>query len=116
MQPSNDSQSGPRLSPRRVAKSSTSCGSTIFSAARQRADDLLDTEWKVWADCDDEILGATQLRELAAAALPEVAGFRFGYDYARDAGGSSTCYMKTGANGALWSRAMVGRVHEVQDH
>jgi glycosyltransferase involved in cell wall biosynthesis len=85
-----------------------------FSAARQRADDLLDTEWKVWADCDDEILGATHLRELAAAAPPDVAGFRFGYDYARDAGGSSTCYTKRERMVRSGHGRWVGRVHEVQ--
>lgn len=86
-----------------------------FASARQRAEELLDTDWHVWADCDDEISGATNLRQLAADAPRDVAGYRFGYDYARDDNGTCTCYMKRERMVRAGHGHWVGVVHEVQN-
>jgi tetratricopeptide (TPR) repeat protein len=83
-----------------------------FSAARMAAHALLETDWHVWADCDDIIRGAEQLRGLAAAATPETAGYVFGYDYAHDEHGNCLCYLK---RERLVRREFVdwdGKVHE----
>jgi len=85
-----------------------------FSRARQFADAQLRTDWRVWADCDDEIRGAARLRELATTAPPDLAAYYFGYDYA----GSSDAALYLAkrermvrAGHARW----VGRIHEVQE-
>jgi glycosyl transferase family 2 len=39
-----------------------------FAAARNAADALLDTDWWCWADADDEVVGATMLREIVRQA------------------------------------------------
>lgn len=87
-----------------------------FAAARAAADELLTTDWRVWADCDDELHGADQLRAIAAEAPDEVGAFFFLYDYAQDpASGASIC--------ELWRERLVrrevgrwaGRVHEALD-
>ena len=85
-----------------------------FGAARTQAHAMLDTAWHVWADCDDVIHGAQKLRMLALQAEPQVAGFVFGYDYARDEAGNCLCYLKrerlVRAEHTIWD----GRVHEAQ--
>lgn len=85
-----------------------------FAAARTFADSLLQTEWRVWADADDVIRGSQNLRQLAAEADPDVAGFVCGYDYARDENGNCLCYLRR----ERLVRAGVGRwdgpVHEAQ--
>ena len=48
-----------------------------FAAARNSADDLLETDWLCWADADDTISNATLLRRLAAD-VPLI-GMRFPY-------------------------------------
>lgn len=53
-----------------------------FAAARQVALDALTSDWCVWADCDDVLEGAHELRGAAAAAAPETAGLTARYDYA----------------------------------
>ena len=53
-----------------------------FAAARQVALDALESDWTSWADCDDELRGARELRGAAAAASPEIAGLTARYDYA----------------------------------
>jgi tetratricopeptide (TPR) repeat protein len=85
-----------------------------FGRARQFADDQLVSDWHVWADCDDEIRGAAQLRQLAAAAPPDVAAYFCAYDYA----GANTDAMYVAsrerlvrAGRARW----VGRIHEFQE-
>lgn len=85
-----------------------------FAAARNAADAMLTTSWKVWADCDDTIHGADQLRQLAAEAPDDVAGYFFRYDYAQEpSSGQCICelwrerLMRTGTE---WH----GRVHEAQ--
>ena len=57
-----------------------------FALARNKAQELLGTDWIAWADADDELHGATSLRAVAAAAPPELAGFSAHYDYARTEG------------------------------
>lgn len=52
-----------------------------FAAARQVALDALSTDWCVWADCDDELQGAQELRGAAAAADPETVALTARYDY-----------------------------------
>ena len=85
-----------------------------FAAARRAADELLTTDWTCWADADDCITNATELRELAAEAHPDVAAFVFNYDYAQDPNGNCVCALK---RERLVRRGMGhwdGRVHEAQ--
>lgn len=42
--------------------------SNDFAAARNAADEMLDVDWLCWADCDDEIIGAGRLRQIARRA------------------------------------------------
>lgn len=83
-----------------------------FAAARNFADSLLNTDWRAWADADDEIRGAGNLRGIAAAAPTEVSAFLAGYRYAATRTGQAIAYVKrhrlvrTGS--ATWS----GRLHE----
>lgn len=87
-----------------------------FAAARAAADKLLTTDWRSWADCDDQVVGADQLRAIAAAAPDEIGAFFFRYDYAQDPEtGACIC--------ELWRERLirreigrwVGRVHESID-
>lgn len=48
-----------------------------YAAKRSYADSLLTTDWKSWADPDDTVYGAYNLRRVAANAPAEVAGFTF---------------------------------------
>jgi tetratricopeptide (TPR) repeat protein len=57
-----------------------------FALARNTAQELLATNWVVWADADDELMGATSLRDIAESAAPDVAAFMAYYDYARSSG------------------------------
>jgi glycosyltransferase involved in cell wall biosynthesis len=52
-----------------------------FAAARNAADGLLETDWLCWANADDEVRGAANLRAIAATAPPEVAAVSFPWDY-----------------------------------
>lgn len=87
-----------------------------FAAAREAADALLTTDWRCWADCDDELLGADQLRAIAAEAPEQVGAVFFRYDYAQDPE-SGACICE------LWRERLVrrglgrwaGRVHESID-
>lgn len=65
-----------------------------FSAARNFADEQLDTEWRSWADCDDIIVGAGHLRGLAAQAPAEIGGYVMGYNYAQDPLGNCLSYLR----------------------
>lgn len=89
------------------------CGD--FSAARNHADSLLsDVDWLCWADCDDDIRGACELRRIAAAAPPDVAAYLAHYDYSRDEGGDlALCRERLLRREAAppWS----GRVHELRE-
>jgi glycosyltransferase involved in cell wall biosynthesis len=85
-----------------------------FARARQFADDQLSTDWRVWADCDDEIRGAGSLRELAAAADPDLAAYFCAYDYAGADDGAHFVAKRerlVRAGHGKW----VGRIHEVQE-
>lgn len=92
-----------------------------FSEARTAADKLLlgsggnAVDWTCWADCDDTIRGADQLRIIADQAPAEVAALIFGYDYAQDPGsGITVCHLRrerlVRAGAGTWG----GRVHEAQ--
>lgn len=93
-----------------------------FAAARNAADALLLgdgpeplVDWTSWADCDDIIRGAEQLRSIAQNAPPMVAGLVFGYDYAQHpATGTTVCHLRrerlVRAGRGKWG----GRVHEAQ--
>ncbi|MGH2954875.1 MAG: tetratricopeptide repeat-containing glycosyltransferase [Thermoanaerobaculia bacterium] len=85
-----------------------------FAAARNFADSLLDTEWKCWADADDVLRGAENLRQLAAEAPPQLSGYLAGYDYAQDQHGNSVCYLKRERLIRRTASEWVGRVHEAQ--
>jgi glycosyltransferase involved in cell wall biosynthesis len=67
-----------------------------FSAARQASYDALPpwVDWTLWADCDDVIEGAENLRSLAANSPPHVGGWIFPYDYATDEAGNVICYLE----------------------
>jgi glycosyltransferase involved in cell wall biosynthesis len=82
-----------------------------FAAARNAAQGTLGTDWVAWADCDDEIVGAGELRGLAAAAPDDVAAYSLAYDY--DGSGSHTLRRErlVRAGHGRWA----GRIHEVQD-
>ena len=83
-----------------------------FAAARNFAGSLLRTEWKAWADADDEIRGARRLRGLACAAPRDLAAFKAGYRGAENGTGQALAYVKrvrlVRAGAGRWQ----GRVHE----
>jgi tetratricopeptide (TPR) repeat protein len=85
-----------------------------FAAARNAADALLTTDWKVWVDADDIILGAQNLRPLAAQAPLELAAYGCGYDYARDEAGACVCYLKRERLVRAGHSRWANRVHEAQ--
>jgi tetratricopeptide (TPR) repeat protein len=81
-----------------------------FGAARRFAHGLLTTDWQVWADCDDEIVGAAELRALAAEARDDLAAYSVEYDYAGDGAYALARERLVRAGRGRWT----GRVHEVQ--
>ncbi len=87
-----------------------------FAAARNAADDLLledeTIEWRCWADCDDVILGAQNLRALAAATPAEADALVFTYDYAHDQHGRVICTLRRERLVRAGRGAWAGRVHE----
>jgi tetratricopeptide (TPR) repeat protein len=85
-----------------------------FSAARRYAQTFLDCDWEVWADADDEIQGASNLRMLAEQAEPQVAAFICGYNYAQDPQGNCVCYLKRERLVRRGMGVWAGRVHEAQ--
>lgn len=85
-----------------------------FADARNTADALLNTDWRVWADADDEIVGAQNLRALAANAPDDLAAYICGYDYARDSQGNCACYLRRERLVRAGKGHWVGRVHESQ--
>lgn len=52
-----------------------------FGLARQVALAALESDWCVWADCDDVLHGARELRSEAADAAAGIAGLTARYDY-----------------------------------
>jgi tetratricopeptide (TPR) repeat protein len=86
-----------------------------FASARAFADSLLDTEWTVWADADDEIRGAGHLREVAAEAPADVAGYMAGYVFARHPiTGRCLSYLKRERLVRRGRGEWSGRVHETK--
>ena len=65
-----------------------------FSKARQFAWDRLTAPWGVWCDGDDVLIGAENLRGLAASAPDVVGAYIFEYDYARDPQGNCICRLQ----------------------
>lgn len=85
-----------------------------FAAARRAADELLTTDWTCWADCDDEIRGAGNLRGTVEQTPAEIAGLVFGYEYAHDERGTVLCYLKRERLVRRGRGRWDGRVHEAQ--
>lgn len=57
-----------------------------FAAARTFADSLLTTDWLTFADADDTLVGADELRPLVEEATPDVGCFAFDYGDDRNPG------------------------------
>lgn len=86
-----------------------------FGAARKFAQSLLDTDWEVWADCDDSIIGAKNIRGAIAQAPDQIAGFVCGYNYAQHPQtGQSICYLKRERIVRRGAGEWTNRVHEAQ--
>ena len=85
-----------------------------FAAARTYADRFLETDWTSWADCDDTVAGALNLRQLAADAPDELAAYIVGYIYARDGHGNTVCHLKRERLVRRGKGTWHGRVHEAQ--
>lgn len=88
-----------------------------FAAARTAADELLgdQVDWKVWADCDDELYNARVIRSLCEQAPPELAAYICDYDYAQDPNtGVSLCRLKRERIVRTGRGTWEGRVHEAQ--
>lgn len=67
-----------------------------FAAARQASYDALPEHvtWTVWADCDDVLVAAENLRRMAAECPPQVAGYLSPYLYSFDPAGNVICYLE----------------------
>jgi tetratricopeptide (TPR) repeat protein len=86
-----------------------------FSAARIAADALLDgCDFCAWIDADDELVGAQNLRALAAQAPADLAAYVADYDYARDGHGNCVCTLRRERLVRRGAGAWYGRVHEAQ--
>jgi glycosyltransferase involved in cell wall biosynthesis len=83
-----------------------------FAAARQYAQSLLTTDWACWADGDDTVAGARNLRRVVAAAPPTIDGFAFTYDYLFDADGRCILSFPRERLARRGCGAWVGRIHE----
>jgi tetratricopeptide (TPR) repeat protein len=89
-----------------------------FGAARRAADDLLMEEpldWTCWADCDDVVIGAGNLRRVAAEAAPEVSAFYFDYDYGRDEAGNCLSLLRRERLVRAGKGRWRDRIHEAQE-
>lgn len=85
-----------------------------FAAARNHAEQLLTTDWHSWADADDELRGAENLRQLAASATPDLSGFVFDYAYGHDPHGNVNCRLKRERLVRAGTASWAGRIHEAQ--
>ena len=86
-----------------------------FSAARRHAQSLQTTDWEVWADCDDIINGAQNIRTLVAQAPPDVVGLICGYNYIQHPdSGVCLCYLKRERIVRNGHGHWQNRVHEAQ--
>lgn len=61
-----------------------------FAAARNYSFSFLNTDWYLWVDADDTVVGAENLRKLAEAAAPEIGAVWFKYKYSTDEFGNIT--------------------------
>lgn len=83
-----------------------------FSAARNYADSFAKGEWLLWADADDEVVGADALRQMGQDAPADVVAYFVLYNYAQDEHDNSIS--------ELWRERLVrndgtkweGRLHE----
>lgn len=86
-----------------------------FAAARAYADSLATGTWLLWCDLDDRVHGAHRLRDLAARAPAQLAGYVFDYRYLTDEHGNTVCRLRrerlVRAGHGQWH----GRVHEAQE-
>ena len=85
-----------------------------FAAARTYADSFLSTDWTCWADADDILQGAMNLRAVAAQSPPEAAAYVADYLYAHDEHGNPVCVLKRERLVRRGRGTWVGRVHEAQ--
>jgi glycosyltransferase involved in cell wall biosynthesis len=77
-----------------------------------RSEPLVD--WRSWADCDDIIVGARNLRQVAQNADPRVTAFFAGYNYAQDpASGKAVVYLsRERLVRTTYTHPWIGAVHE----
>lgn len=86
-----------------------------FAAARRYAHSFITTEWECWADCDDVITGAQNLRRVVAQAPDPVAAYVFGYNYGQHPDTREcVCYLKRERLVRRGKSQWVNRVHEAQ--
>lgn len=86
-----------------------------FAAARNFAHSLLTSDWQVWADCDDVINGAKNIRQLIQQVPDEVAGLVAEYNYAQHPEtGNCICRLKRERIVRKGRAKWINRVHEAQ--
>jgi FkbM family methyltransferase len=89
-----------------------------FAHARRTADAMLFEDagisWSCWADADDHLHGATNLRQIAQQAPAQVGAYIFAYDYAHDADGKVICALKRERLVRRGAGTWAGMVHEAQ--
>lgn len=87
-----------------------------FAAARETADRLLledpSIEWRAWADCDDTIEGAANIRGLCARAPDGAGALMATYDYAHAPDGTVICQLRRERVIRRGEGRWAGRVHE----
>jgi glycosyltransferase involved in cell wall biosynthesis len=89
----------------------------LFGMASEGADRNVNrplVDWRSWADCDDVIVGAGSLRDIAENADPRVTAFFASYDYAQDPQ-TGQCVIKLPRERLIRSEYPIGwqgRVHE----
>jgi glycosyltransferase involved in cell wall biosynthesis len=81
-----------------------------FAAARTAADDLLETDWICWADCDERAVNLTPLREMIGTLPPDAAGIVCGWEPCGDGRWLPRLRIARRGRGE-W----IGRVHEFLD-
>lgn len=88
-----------------------------FAAARTAAEALLQrepVEFVCWADCDDELVGASNLRMLCEHCPAEAVALVADYAYAHDESGNCVCTLKRERVVRAGHGTWTGRVHEAQ--